>query len=45
MFRDSMHSLGFHATTKQLKETHYVMWLMWIGIAFGVLGVVTAIVG
>ena len=45
MFRDSMHSLGFHATTKQLKETHYVMWLMWIGIAFGVLGVVTATVG
>lgn len=45
MFRDSMHSLGFHATTKQLRETHYVMWLMWIGIAFGVLGVVTAVVG
>jgi len=44
MFRDAMNSLGFHATTKQLKESHSVLWLMWIGVAFGVLGVATAIV-
>ena len=45
MFRDAMHGLGFHATTKQLRESRFSIWLMWLGIAMGVLGVFIAVAG
>jgi len=45
MFRDAMHGLGFHATTKQLQESRFSVWLMWFGITIGALGVFIALSG